>query len=133
MFAEFPAGAAETAKQHTHDDGDDDGDVATLGELANPAIAMELNTFIEKLSSPGQWVGISAFTLFALAFRRPVQIWIGAEKHNVFHYGGHTYWEPTLTDTYIPQHAQYHAIACEIQKKVMEPNSVSFGIIQVCR
>ena len=30
--------------------------------------------------------------------------------------GGHCYWDPGLTDAYIPNHAPYHAIACEVRK-----------------
>ena len=117
VFADIPAVAGDTAKPDVDDDGDGDSDVAVVAELTNPTIAEDLAAFLAKLGSTGQWIGISAFILFTLAFRVQVHIWLDTQEYNVLHMGHHSYWDPSLTDAYIPQHAPYHAIARQIRKR----------------
>ena len=51
-----------------------------------------------------------------MAFRLQVHIWLGTKRTNVLHMGEHCYWDVGVTDEYIPKHAPYDAIACEIRK-----------------
>ena len=112
-FAEDPAVAGDTAKPDVDDDGDGDSDVALVAELTNPTIATDLAAFIAKLGTAGQWIGISAFILFILAFGIQVNISANTEEYNPLHMH-HRYWDTDLTNAYIPRTPKYLAIACQI-------------------
>ena len=115
VFADAPAVAGDTAKPDVDDDGDGDSDGAVLAVLTNPTIAGDLVAFLDELGTTGQWIGVSAFILFSLAFRVQVHIWFGTKRSNVLHMDEHCYWDVMITDEYIPKHAPYDVIACEIR------------------
>jgi len=111
-FADIPAVAGKRAEPDVDDTGDSDNDVVVGEVLLNPEIAAELARFLVKLGTPGEWIGISAFTLFTLAFGVQVPVWFADQEHNVLHIANHTYWATSLTNAYFPNRSPYHAISC---------------------
>ena len=103
VFADIPTVADTRAEPDVDDDG---------GRL-DDEIAAELAPFLAKLGTAGAGVGISAFTLFTLAFGVRVNVWRTEQEYNVFDLFDHKYWDTSLTNAYFPQHAPYHAISCE--------------------
>ena len=95
---------------------DEDEAPAVVTELTNTVVAEEMSTFLAKLKRCGEWVGLSAFVIFSLAFRIQVRVWFDTQLHNVLHIK-HTYWSTDLTDYYLPSHAYYNAIGCRINGK----------------
>ena len=117
VVAGIPAVAGDMAKLADDDDGVDDSDVVEMAELTNAGIAQCLAAFIDKLGTPWQCVGISAYILLSLAYRIQVSLWFEAEEQNVLHMGHHSYWSTDVTNAYFHQHAPYHGISCQMTKE----------------
>ena len=66
-----------------------DDDETMLGDIVNAKVAVEMNKFITEFTKGGKSVGIAAFLIFALKYRKRVRIWYGLQCQD-------------LLDAYIP-------------------------------
>jgi len=65
----------------------DDEDILLVSELASPAVAEQMNTYLLLLQTDSEYVGISAFMIFALRYRLRVHAWFDMECRDlVAHY-----------------------------------------------
>ena len=86
-----------------------DGDVVAVpGCLHNAEVAEQLNKFLCKFTQDRQYIGISAFVLFALRYRKRVQIWFDMKKSDVL-----AMLAPWATSV-ITDVPSYHAISCKV-------------------
>ena len=51
-----------------------DDDETILGDIVNAKVAVEMNKFITEFTKGGEPVGIAAFLIFALKYRKRVRI-----------------------------------------------------------
>ena len=114
VMCDIPPGKGPpVADDSASEDSDEDELAWEPKELTDPVIAEEMNTFLGKLQCCGEWIGLSAFVIFSLAFRIQVRAWLNTELHDVLHMK-HSYWSTGLTDIYIQKVAAYNAIRCRI-------------------
>ena len=73
-FATGPAVAGDKAEEDKNDDGDGDCVMMGVSQVTPPHIVSQLMDFLNKLKRPGQYIGISAFILFTIAFGIQVNV-----------------------------------------------------------
>ena len=66
----------------TEDHGDE---TLVVGELYNESVAEDMNKFIKELAEVGADVGISAFLIFALKYRKHVRVWYDLRHGDLLH------------------------------------------------
>ena len=87
---------------------DDIEDISVVAELNNPEVAAELARFLEHLLTPRRKVGIAAFLLFALVFRKRVRIWYVDTSEDIVEL-----YAPWAVN-YITEWATVKAVACRV-------------------
>ena len=87
-------------------DKSDDEDILLVAELASPAVAEQMNTFLLLLQTDSKYVGISAFMIFALRYRLRVHAWFDLECRDLV-----AHFAPWATES-ITDRPLFDAISC---------------------
>ena len=98
VVAEGPAPAGD----------DDNEDISVVAELSNPVVAAELAEYLKELIKPRKCVGIAAFVLFALVFRKRVRLWYRDVCEDIVER-----YAPWAVD-YITEWATVQGVACKV-------------------
>jgi hypothetical protein len=89
---------------------DDTEDISVAAELSNPAVTADLAHFMEHLLTPRTKVGIAAFVLFALLFRKRVRIWYSDQSDEIV--SRHAPWAVE----YVTESTTVQVVACKLQE-----------------
>ena len=90
-----------------HDTTDDEA-VAVPGGLTNTEVAAKVKRYVWELVQPSCCIGISAFVLFALRYRKRVTIWFDLEETDLL--AAHAPW----ATTYITEAPPVCVISCRV-------------------